>query len=165
MSKLTFSVIEQKAEQSIYGLRCQASDKTQYKDIPSLAKKYYKLVNKKNREVIPFFVLSQNYDKQTKKFDLFIGGCIEHPELEMMVIRKGLYGRIDIKPKMGILWGKAISQAKKKFYDEWLPQSGYVGLNMEYEYHTQVSTSKSPQITLLFAIKKKTKSLFKNQNE
>ena len=104
---------------------------------------------------MPFFVISKDYDERTKDFVLFIGGFLECENLETLMIPKGLYGKITIKPKMGFLWGLSIGQAKRAFYRDWLPKSDYSALNMEYEYHTEISKGKNPQIDILFAIRKR----------
>lgn len=155
MGKLDFLVIEVKEDKSIYGLQLNSNDKSQSKDIPSLSKKYYEIISKNSGEVVPFFVLSQNYNEDTKDFELFIGGLFENEKLESITIPKGFYGKVTIKPKIGFLWGLSIGEAKKVFYTEWLPKSDYLALNMEYEYHTEISKGKNPQIDILFAIKKR----------
>lgn len=48
-----------------------------------------------------------------------------------------------------------MGEAKRYFYAQWLPNSGYKALNMEYEYHTEKSVSKKPEIEIYFAIDKK----------
>ena len=55
---------------------------------------------------------------------------------------------------MGFMWGLSIGEAKRYFYKEWLPKSGFLPLNMEYEYHSEASKGKNPQIDILFAIEK-----------
>ena len=155
MGKLIFSVVESKEDKTVSGLRQKSNDKTQAKDIPALSKKYYEAVGKKSGEVIPFFVITKDYDESTKDFQLFIGGSIEYVNLETFTIPKGHYGKVTIKPKMGFLWGLSIGEAKRSFYTMWLPQSEYSPLNLEYEYHTDVSKRKSQQIDILFAIKKR----------
>ena len=56
---------------------------------------------------------------------------------------------------MGFMWGLSIGEAKRAFYTEWLPNSDYTALNMEYEYHTEISAGKNPQIDILFSIEKR----------
>jgi len=154
MSKMDFTIVENKESMTIFGIFKKSNDKLQTKDIPELSKKYYKTVNKNNGEVIPFFVVSRDYDKDTKDFQLFIGGSIENANLDTLTIPKGLYGKVTIKPKLGFLWGLSIGAAKRAFYTDWLLQSDYTPLNMEYEYHTEISKGKNPQIDILFAVKK-----------
>ena len=154
MAKLNFSVIEKSEGTPVWVLRKQSNDKTQAKDIPALAKAYYETVGKGDGEVMPFFVISQGYDKATGDFTLSIGGLIEHGALEKLTIPAGLYGKVTIKPKLGFIWGLAIGEAKRAFYTQWLPQSNYESLNMEYEYHTEASKGKRPAIDILFAITK-----------
>jgi len=154
MGRLSFSVIDVDEDKVIYGLSKKTNDKVQSKDIPSVSKKYYELANRKSGGVIPFFIVSKDYDESTKDFELFIGGLLENEALETLIIPKGLYGKVTIKPKMGFLWGLSIGQAKRAFYMDWLPTSGYIALNMEYEWHTENSTGKNAQIDILFSIKK-----------
>ena len=148
-------MIELREDKSVFGLCKQSNDKTQTKDIPNLSKEYYDVVSKNSGDVIPFFVISRNYDINTKGFQLFIGGLIENDNLETFTIPKGVYGKVTIKPKMGFMWGLSIGEAKRYFYMEWLPKSEYTPLNMEYEYHTEISKGKNPQIDILFAIERR----------
>ena len=155
MGKLVFSVCEIHEDRTVFGLSEQSNDKTQSKDVPSLSKRYLATVNKSQGEVIPFFVVSRDYNKDTKDFQLFVGGAIEKDNLETFIITKGIYGKVTIKPKMGFMWGLSIGEAKRAFYMEWIPKSDYTALNMEYEYHTKISTGKNPQIDILFSIEKR----------
>jgi len=152
MSKKVFTIIEIGEDIPVYGLSRKSNDKTQAKDIPALAKKYYEAVGKNSGEAIPFFVISKDYDETTRDFQLFIGGLIEYKTLETFVVPRGTYGKVTIKPKLGFLWGLSIGEAKRAFYTQWLPKSKYTTLNMEYEYHTEISKGKHPQIELLFAV-------------
>ena len=153
MSQLVFTVLEINEDIEVYGLRQKSNDKTQSKDIPSLSKKYYAVVEKGRGEVIPFFVVSKDYDENTRDFSLFIGGFHANENLKTLTIPKGLFIKTTIKPKMGFLWGLLIGRAKRTFYTDWLLKSDYTALNMEYEYHTETSMSKNPQIDILFAVR------------
>jgi hypothetical protein len=155
MGKLIFSVVDNKEKKPVFGLRQKSNDKTQAKDIPALSKKYYETVGEKSGAVIPFFVISKDYNESTKDFQLFIGGSVSNDSLETFTIPKGIYGKVTVKPMLGFLWGLSIGAAKRSFYTEWLPKSEYSPLNMEYEYHTDISKGKKPQIDILFAIKKR----------
>ena len=106
-------------------------------------------------KVFPYFVLSRNYNELSKDFEMFVGGTIDKKGLESLIIPNGEYARITIKPKLGFLWGLAIGEAKRYFYTKWLPKSRYSALNMEYEYHTEKSDGKSPEIDIFFAVKRK----------
>ena len=86
MGKLIFSVVESKEDKTVSGLRQKSNDKTQAKDIPALSKKYYEAVGKESGEVIPFFVITKDYDESTKDFQLFIGGSIGYANLETFTI-------------------------------------------------------------------------------
>lgn len=140
---------------SVHGVWGKSSDKTVAKDIPSLSEKYYGFIGKPPESVLPFFVLSRDYDKATGQFDLFIGGDREISGLETYYLPAGVYGKIVVKPKLGLFWGLAVGEAKRYFYTKWLPASNYEAKNMEYEYHTEKSVSKKPEIDLIFAIRKK----------
>jgi len=153
VTKMAFTTIEIEKEIPVYGLSGKSNDKTQAKDIPALAKKYYEAAGKNSGEVIPFFVISKEYDETTRDFQLFIGGLIENKALEAFVIPRGTYGKVTIKPKLGFLWGLSIGAAKRAFYTQWLPKSKYTALNLEYEYHAGISKGKNPQMELLFGVR------------
>jgi len=153
MSQLVFTVLEINEDIEVYGLRQKSNDKTQSKDIPSLSEKYYAVVEKGRGEVIPFFVVSKDYDENTRDFSLFIGGFHANENLKTLTIPKGLFIKTTIKPKMGFLWGLLIGKVKRTFYTDWLLKSDYTALNMEYEYHTEASMGKNPQIDILFAVR------------
>jgi predicted transcriptional regulator YdeE len=89
------------------------------------------------------------------QFDLFIGGEIEKSGLEVFRLPAGTYGKISVKPKLGLLWGLAVGKAKRYFYAKWLPSSEYEAVNMEYELHTEKSVAKNPEIDLIFAVRRK----------
>ena len=158
MGKLSFAVVENKEDTPVFGLCQKSNDKTQAKDIPAISRKYYEVLGKKSGEVIPFFVIAKDYNESTKDFLLFIGGLIERDNLETFIIPKGIYGKVTIKPKMGLMWGLSIGKAKRAFYTEWLPHSNYTALHMEYEYHTEISIDKNPRIDILFSIEKRRES-------
>lgn len=154
MNKLDFTIVEIREDQSIYGLAQKSNDRSQAKDIATLAKKYHGTVERKSGEVIPFYVLSKDYDERTSEFKLFIGGLLERRNLIAYTIPRGTYVKVTVKPKMRFLWGLSIGEAKKTFYTRWLLQSEYAPLNMEYEHHTERSKGKNPQIDIFFAVQK-----------
>ncbi len=98
--------------------------------------------------VLPFFVLSRNYDGRNGSFELFVGGALEKDGLEQAFLPP-------VRPRLGFLWGAAIGAAKRYFYQKWLPQSPYGTLNMEYELHTEKSIRSHPSMDLFFAVKRK----------
>ncbi|MFR1872696.1 MAG: AraC family transcriptional regulator, partial [Coprococcus sp.] len=106
-------------------------------------------------EVLPYFVLTQNYNEQSRDFELFIGSAIDKSGLESYVLSAGEYAKITVKPKLGFLWGASIGEAKQYFYTKWLPKSSFEALNLEYEYHTERSKEKQPTIDIIFAIRRK----------
>lgn len=138
--------------QTLFGLWAGANDKTMAKDIPALAKEYHAALGKASGDVLPFYVLSKDYDPATGSCHLFIGGQVQGDALESFTLPGGLYATLVVRPRLGLLWGPAIGQAKQAFYGRWLPQSGYTARNLEYELHTEQSIGKKPSITLHFAI-------------
>lgn len=60
-----------------------------------------------------------------------------------------------MRPKLGILGGPAVGEAKRWFYTRWLPQSPYEAVNLEYELHTDKTVGKHPSVGLLFALREK----------
>lgn len=154
MSKLEVS-IEYIEQQTIYGLWQKSNDRTISKDIAALSKQYYAEVAMPEGKVLPYFVLSKNYDKQSRDFELFIGSVIDKSGLESYILPAGEYAKITVKPKLGFLWGASIGEAKQYFYTKWLPASSFEALNLEYEYHTEKSTEKKPTIDIIFAIRRK----------
>lgn len=153
MASLVVDVIELE-EKTIYGIWRKSNDKTISSDIKSISEKYYSVVSLSPGNVLPYFILSRNYDEQSKDFEMLIGSTIENKDLDECYLPKGKYAKITIKPKLGFLWGAAIGEAKRYFYTKWLPSSQYQSLNMEYEYHTEKSKEKHPSIDIIFAIQK-----------
>ncbi len=154
MEKLEVSVINME-EQVIYGVQKNANDKTVSADIKNLSGKYYSVMSSDEGSILPYFVLSRDYDKRTKDFKLFIGSILEKEGLESFVLPEGDYAKVTVKPKLGFLWGVSVGEAKRYIYTKWLPQSDYQELNMEFEFHTERSVGKHPTIDILFAVKGK----------
>ena len=141
--------IEYIEQQTIYGIWHKSNDKTISKDIKALSKQYHAVVSMPEGKVLPYFVLSRNYNEQSRDFELFIGSEINKDGLESYVLPASEYAKITVKPKLGFLWGASIGEAK------WLPTSSFEALNLEYEYHTERSTEKQPAIDIIFAIRRK----------
>lgn len=154
MANLTVT-LETMEAQEIHGVWGKSSDRTVSKDIPRLSAEYYQAVGKKEGEVLPFYVLSRNYDPRTEAFELLIAGDFAAPPLAAFTLEADLYARITVRPKLGFLWGPAVGEAKRYFYTKWLPGSGYAARNLEYELHTEKSVGKAPSIDLLFAVRGK----------
>ena len=145
--------ISEISEVKIYGFSKKSNDKTIAKDIHELSVKFYGIMNKK--PVIPYFILSKNYDIKTKDFEMFIGSIYENTLFTQYIIPEGKYAKITVRPKLGFMWGLSIGEAKRYFYTIWLKNSKYEPLNMEYEYHTEKSIGKKPAIDILFSISDK----------
>jgi predicted transcriptional regulator YdeE len=148
-------IIQTNPPQTLHGLWTQSGDGTVAKDIDALSKKYHAAVGKVADSVLPFFVLSKDYDRESGRFSLFVGGLIPHEGLELFPLPEGLYAQTTVRPKLGFLWGLAIGEAKRNFYTKWLPSSGYAAVNMEYEYHTEKSIGKKPEIEMFFSLRDK----------
>ena len=152
MNNHDITIVQIENDVTVYGLRHPTNDTKQSKAIPMLSKKYYEQSNQNPKQSFPFYVISKDYDESTTEFDLFIAGSNAFEGAAEILIPKGSYAIITIKPKFKYLWGLAIGEAKMFFYTKWLPNSRYKGLNMEYELHTIKSTEKNPTIDLYFAI-------------
>ena len=142
-------------QQTIYGLWQKSNDKTISRDIKALSKQYHAVVSMPEGKVLPYFVLSRNYNEQSRDFELFIGSMIDKSGLESCILSACEYAKITVKPKLGFLWGASIGEAKQYFYTKWLPKSSFEALNLEYEYHTERSTERQPTIDIIFAIRRK----------
>lgn len=153
MADKTVDQVE-KTEQRLYGLWKKSNDRTVSKDIKALSEAYRVAVAQVDT-VLPFFVLSQNYNAQTRDFELFIGSVYERDGLETLTLRAGIYARMTVRPWLKCLWGPAIGAAKRFFYTHCLPGSPYEAMNMEYECHTEKSLGRHPEIELFFAVEKK----------
>lgn len=152
--KDTIVLLEQ-PEQVLYGLHSPSQDKTQSRDIPALSGQFYDRIGGRPETRLPFYVVSRDYAPETGRFTLFIGNDGSNRGLEREVLPAGTYARLEVRPKLGFLWGAAIGQAKRWFYTRWLPESGYEAVNLEYELHTQRAAGSHPSIDLLFAIRRK----------
>lgn len=141
-------------ETMIYGIWMKSNDKNISRDIHKLSKEYYEVVKKKEKEVAPLYVLSSNHKDNTGDFQLFIASTIEESSLEPYKLHDGTYAKITVKPKFGFLWETSIGEAKKYFYKDWLPNSGYEPLNFEYELHTEKSHGKDQSVDIVFGISK-----------
>lgn len=137
-------------EKTVYGLWMKSSDKTISKDIKTVCEKYHEIAGAE--KTLPFFVLSRNYVEETKEFELFAGSTTESVNLEKLILKEGKYVKITVKPKLGFMWGLSVGEAKRYFYQKWLPSSEFKGLNLEYEYHTEKTVSKHPTPDVIFAV-------------
>lgn len=141
--------------QLLYGLRRQSSDKTQSRDIPLLSQQFYDHIGGKPERVLPFYVVSRGYNVASGDFTLFIGDDGSNRGLEREILPAGTYARMEIRPRLGFLWGLTIGKAKRWFYTRWLPASDYEAAGLEYELHTEKATGRNPAIDLLFAVRRK----------
>lgn len=57
----------------LYGIWLPSSDKTISKDISRQSDLFYQLIGQLPGTVLPFFVLTRDYDLKSGKFDLFVG--------------------------------------------------------------------------------------------
>lgn len=154
MKKFVVKLIEQE-ERRLYGLSQPSGDRRQQRDIPALSERFCRSVGAAPGTVLPFYVLSKDYDADNGTFTLFVGGTRPYPELEEARLPSGVYARIEVQPRLGLLWGPAIGAAKRWFYAQWLPQNPFEAVDLEYELHTAKSTGRCPSVDLLFALRRK----------
>lgn len=153
---MAYSVsVEQVEEREVFGKSVSSNDRTVARDIDQLAKMHGEVLGTPAGGVVPLFVVSRDYDPSTGDFELFVGGMAESDGLERFVIPAGTYARIEIASVFAFMWGVAVGRAKRWLYTRWLPSSGFEALNLEYEYHTQKSLGKHPQVDLMFAVKER----------
>lgn len=148
---MEISVVE-RPQVTLYGIWGTSSDKGQARDIPRLSRMLYALLGIPAGSLLPYYVVSKDYDVRTKAFALFVGGERRGQGLGTAVLPAGLYAETTVRPVLGFLWGPAIGRAKGAFYAQWLPSSGYDARNLEFEYHDARSTGKGRSIQLFFAI-------------
>ena len=111
-------------------------------------------IGAKPEMVLPFYVVSRDYDAAAEAFTLFIGDDGSNRGLEQEVLPAGIYAKLELRPRLGFLWGHSVGRAKRWFYTKWLPGSGYEAVNLEYELHTKKSVGKHPAVDLLFAFRR-----------
>lgn len=137
---------------ALYGVWMVSDDRSISRDIARLSKRYYAVSGKRAGFVLPFYVLSKDYDQSTGRFRLFIGSDAPAAGLDEFIIPKGRRAKISVRPKLGFLWGLSIGEAKRFFYTKWLPACGLSALNMEYELHTEKSLGAGATVELLFVV-------------
>lgn len=139
----------------LYGLHMCSNDRTQSKDIPLLSQQFYSGNGSQPGTVLPFYVASRDYDAASGDFTLFIGGDSSKHGPEKEILPAGTYAKLEVQPKLGIMWGASIGAAKRWFYTQWLPARDYEAVNLEYELHRQKPSGKQVSVCILFAIRRK----------
>ena len=103
MSKPAVEIVNL-GEQAIWGIGRQSGDQTISADIHALSAAYHSLASVPRGSVLPFFVLSRNYDGRNGSFELFVGGTLEKDGLEQaagIFMGRGHWGRQKVLlPKM-----------------------------------------------------------------
>lgn len=155
MNLSDYTITEQKDPKEIYGLRMLSSDRTQAADIQTLSALYQNITGKPPKEALPYFIITQNYNEQTRQFDLFVGSLLDHKELESLLLPSGIYAKSEIKSTFSFLLGQKIGKAKRDFYRHFIPQSSYSPLDITYEYHTEKSLAQNGTIEIFYAVQKK----------
>ena len=143
-------------ELTLYGLWQPSSDQSVARDIPALSRRYRAAIQRQGEQVLPFYVLSRDYDEASGRFSLFVGNEQPHPALRELTLPTGLYGKMVVRPRWAFLWGAAVGAAKRYFYTQWLPGSPYRACGLEFERHTEKSLGRRPSVDLLFSIREKT---------
>lgn len=165
-SKSAIEIVEME-EKTFYGVWKKSNKKTICADRSELYKKCYTNIG---LTVIPYIVLSRNYNTQNGEFELFME--VQHKEkynFNKIVLPAGEYAKVAIKPKLAFwwrfpyeirflenfLWNLSIKEAKKYFYKKWIPKSSYRALNFNYELYERESVVRRPLIYIIYAIEKK----------
>lgn len=152
VSRYQLKLTEQ-PEKLLYGLHRPSGDRQQRRDIPDLAARFYRHLGVER--VLPFYVVSRDYDRGSGRFTLFVGDDGSNRALETELLPAGTYARLRVRPMLGFLWGPAVGAAKRWFYTGWLPKSAYEAVNLEYELHTEKTVGRHPTAELLFALRKR----------
>lgn len=139
----------------LHGFRGESSAQTFRKDLPALSVRYHSVLQSSPGKLLPLYVVTRDHDPASGRLTLFFGGNTANEALEDIDMPAGVYARMVLRPKYGLFWGKAIEEAKRWFYGEWLPQSKFSPLNLEFEHHTDRTTGKQPTLELFFALRKK----------
>lgn len=136
---------------TLYGLSMPSGDKSAARDIAGLTRRYRAATGTALKGV-PLYVLSRDYDQETRAFTLFVGGEEPAEPLTPLPLPAGQYAVLPVSCGAAPFWGMAVGRAKRFFYTEWLPASGFRARNLEYEHHTEKSVGRRPRVDLLFAI-------------
>ena len=139
----------------LHGFHAETTAQEMRKAIPELSTRDHKALEKTVRSVLPLYVITRDYDPASGRQILFFGGEVPHDALEVLEMPGAPYARVLVKPKFSVFWAPAIAAAKKWFYEEWLPASGYESLNIEFELHSERSMEKNPVLELFFALRRK----------
>ena len=105
MSKPAVEIVNL-GEQAIWGIGRQSGDQTISADIHALSAAYHSLASVPRGSVLPFFVLSRNYDGRNGSFELFVGGTLEKDGLEQAFLPPRGICRNDGQAPAGIFMGR-----------------------------------------------------------
>ncbi len=139
----------------IFGREMQSGNRTQAEDIRMLSSSFYEQAGFAPGDDFPYYIVNAECDRRKHKFILFVGGLKDAPALQAHVLPEGVWATIEIRPRFKKLWAGVIESTKRWFYQSWLPKSGYVAMDVEYEYYTEDSISEEPKATIYFFIRKK----------
>lgn len=72
-----------------------SEQRAQSKDIPELSRQFYDCVGAKPKTVLPFYVVSRDYDAVAGAFPLFLGDDGSNRGLEQEILPAGLYAKLE----------------------------------------------------------------------
>lgn len=125
-----FEIIQVAMPRYFLGLSLETDEKQQFKDGQKLAKDFADARDGIRRLAYPYVSVTITGKKGPEgKFTYFTGEEVEPkakaPGLAAMVLPAGTYGCITVKRNPTWLLGMRLAQARKHFYQVYLPASGY----------------------------------------
>lgn len=139
----------------LFGLHTQIQASELRSEMTVLSEKYHQMLEAKPGTVLPLYTLSRDHDAASGRAVLFFGGKQDEDGLETEQTPDGAYAHMVLRPKYGLFWEAAITEAKHWFYHEWLPGSKYAFAGVEIELRSERTVSRRPEMDLYFALKEK----------
>ena len=160
--KYEIEVIEIKEDMFSAGFMITSDEKSIMNDGADIQKKFYEKKAHIQNGCDPWGITVITYPKdKSGKFKYFIGNRVEslkeNDDFNNATIPKGLYARITVKYKNSVMWNVDVANARRFFFDKWLPKSEYKASNelIDMEYYDRRCKNYSPTIDLYFPIIKK----------
>ncbi|MDU4950857.1 MULTISPECIES: GyrI-like domain-containing protein [Clostridium] len=160
--KYEIEVIEIKEDMFSVGFMITSDEKSIMNDGADIQKKFYEKKAHIQNGCDPWGITVITYPKdKSGKFKYFIGNRVEslkeNDDFNNATIPKGLYARITVKYKNSVMWNVDVANARRFFFDKWLPKSEYKASNefIDMEYYDRRCKNYSPTIDLYFPIIKK----------
>lgn len=160
--KYEIEVIEIKEDMFSAGFMITSDEKSIMNDGADIQKKFYEKKAHIQNGCDPWGITVITYPKdKSGKFKYFIGNRVEslkeNDDFNNATIPKGLYAIITVKYKNSVMWNVDVANARRFFFDKWLPKSEYKASNefIDMEYYDRRCKNYSPTIDLYFPIIKK----------